>query len=725
MKNNMSKRFTPHIETIKTVWQNKKNLNYAWEILNNGVCDGCALGTSGIRDWTMEDVHLCWIRLNLLHLNTMDSFDENILKDISELENQSEKKLRKLGRIPYPLIRKKGDKGFSKISWDEILNLIANRIKITDVKKLNFYFVSRGTMNETYYVGQKVARFLGTNNIDNSARLCHSPSSVALKDTIGYPASTCSYSDWIGTDLLIFIGSNPANNQPMATKYIDLAKQAGTKVILINPVKEPAMQKFWIPSRPQSAIFGTQITDKFYQVKVGGDIAFINGVLKYLIKYDWIDKEYIKANCIGWEVLEEELKYQNFRELEDISGVTKQEMHTFAKLYANAKSAVFVWSMGITMHKSGVDNVKAIVNLALSRGMIGRKKTGLVPLRGHSGVQGGGEMGAVANAFAGGLEMNEKNAKDFSNKWGFEVPSWKGIFLNDMIDGAERGDTEFLYSVGGNVLSVLPNEKYTKEALKKIPFRVYQDIVINPQMLVEPNDTVIILPTTTRYEMAGGATETTTERRVIFNPEIGVGRIKEAREEWRVLIDIAKRVKPQLADKINFNSTSDIREEIAKIIPIYDGIQNLKQKGDEFQWGGKILGEDGIFPTSDSKAHFSSLKVLNRYLSKNSFNLITRRAKQFNSMIFGDADPFMDTKRSDIILSKKDMLALELKSGDLIELESNIGKYIGKVREGEIKARTVLMYWPEANVLLDNRQIEPKSKIPAFQGGIVKIKKYE
>ena len=135
--------------------------------------------------------------------------------------------------------------------------------------------------NESYYAAQKAARAIGTNSIDNAARVCHSPSTFAIKEALGVGATTCSYSDWIGTDLVVFIGSNVANNQPVTTKYLHLAKKAGTQVVSVNPYREPGMERYWIPSTPESALFGTRITDRFFQIAIGGDIGFLSGTLKH------------------------------------------------------------------------------------------------------------------------------------------------------------------------------------------------------------------------------------------------------------------------------------------------------------------------------------------------------------------------------------------------------------------------------------------------------------
>jgi len=280
-------------EILKTIWHNKRAPLFTWRVLRDGVCDGCALGTTGLKDFTMEGVHLCTVRLNLLPLNTMGAMDTRVLADVAPLVGRPARDLRHLGRLPYPMVRHRGDRGFRRVSWDEALDLVAGRLRATPPDRVAFYLTSRGITNEVYYVAAKVARFLGTNNVDNSARLCHAPSTTAMKETLGVAASTCSYSDWIGSDLVVFFGSDVPNNQPVTTKYLYYAKKHGTKVAVVNPFREPGLERYWVPSVFDSAFFGTRLADAFFQIHTGGDIAFLNGVMKHLIAEGWIDETFI------------------------------------------------------------------------------------------------------------------------------------------------------------------------------------------------------------------------------------------------------------------------------------------------------------------------------------------------------------------------------------------------------------------------------------------------
>lgn len=707
------------LEVFRAAWENRDNLEYAYRILSDGCCDGCALGTYGMRDWTIQGIHLCNVRLRLLRLNTLGPLDVRVLEDVSSLEGKTSTKLRELGRLPYPMLRKRGQQGFTRISWSEALDRIGLRILRAHPKRLAFYLTSRGIPNETYYLVQKAVRALGSNNIDNAARICHSPSTVALKEALGVAATTCSYKDLIGTDLIVFFGSNVAVNQPVMMKYLYYAKKAGTKVVVVNPYREPAMEKYWVPSDPESALFGTKIADRFFQVEPGGDIAFIHGTLKHLIEQGQIKREFIEAHTTGFDELQDLLAKTAWENFETASGLPHSEMQAFAQLLAQAERAVLVWSMGVTQHSFGEDTVQAIINLALSRGYLGREGCGLMPIRGHSGVQGGAEMGAYATAFPGGLPINSENAAHFQELWGFEVPDQTGLTAPEMLEAARQGQLEMLWSIGGNFLEVLPDPHSVREALGTVPLRVHQDIVLSSQMLVEGEE-VILLPATTRYEIKGGVTETSTERRVIFSPEIPGPRIREARPEGEVLLEVAARARPWLADKLKFEGMDTVRAEIARVVPLYDGIQHLKAKGDAFQYGGPHLCPDGVCPTPDGKAHFKAVPLPERRIPAGALRLVTRRGKQFNSMVHEATDPINGLPRDAVLISASDAAQLGLTPGQSVVLSNEKGKLLGRVFIGEVKRGSIQVHWPEGNVLIGEKR-SPKAKIPGYKDAYVFI----
>src|SRR5262245_39917263 len=710
-----------YLEMAKVIWRNRDQLPFAWRILTRGVCDGCALGTSGIHDFTMDGVHLCMVRLDLMRLNTMPALDVRRLENAGALARMTAAELRELGRLPYPMARRRGDRGFSRLTWDEALKIGASRAIAARPQRMAFYLTSRGLTNESYYVAQKVARFFGTNNVDNSARICHAPSTVALKQAIGAAASTCSYQAWIGSELPGFGGSNTPNNQPVTTKYIYYAKQQGARVAVINPYREPGLERYWIPSVAESALFGTKIADAFFQVNTGGDKAFVAGVIKHLIEQEWTNDSFIRQYTNGFDELRAGLSYYSWELLEAASGASREEMLRFARMLAEAKTAIFVWSMGVTQHYDGVANVRAIVDLALARGFTGRPKSGLMPIRGHSGVQGGAEVGCVPNQYPGGVAVNEEGAGRMRQLWGFDVPPRRGSDAVEMIEAAHEGELDWFYISGGNFLETLPEPDYVREAIERVPTRIHQDIVLSPQMFVEPNDLVLLLPAQTRYEQSGGGTETTTERRILFSPEIPGRRIGEAKAEWEIPMLIAELAKPESAHLIHFDDAQAIRNEIARAVPAYDGIQNLRKTGDQTQWGGERLCETRDasgritpkFATPDGRARFSIIEI-KPPANDGKLRLSTRRGKQFNSIVHRARDPLNGASRDDLLMNEEDARLRGLADGDAVIVRSEIGELKGRCRIAPIAPGNAQAHWPEGNALIKRGVRDPECGIPDY-----------
>jgi predicted molibdopterin-dependent oxidoreductase YjgC len=327
-------------------------------------------------------------------------------------------------------------------------------------------------------------------------------------------------------------------------------------------------------------------------------------------------------------------------------------------------------------------------------------------------------MGAYSTALPGGVPIDEAEVSRFSKLWGFPVPDRAGLTTTDMIDSAHDGALDMMFSAGGNFLDVLPDPKHVYEALERIPLRVHMDIVLSSQMFVEPGEEVLLLPAKTRYEIEGGVTETSTERRIIFNPEIPGPRIGEARAEWEVFGGLAARVLPEIADKVRFPDTDSIRAEIAAAVPIYDGIQHLKKKGDSFQYGGPHLCADGHFSTSSGRAQFFPVMVEDRRPPDGKFMVTTRRGKQFNSMVHETTDSFNGAVREAVLINPGDAARLGVKNGDQVLLRNDLGELRCRVTEAPVQPGSLQVHWPEGQVLLDPSCRSPEAKIPDYNSAV-------
>jgi len=304
-----------------------------------------------------------------------------------------------------------------------------------------------------------------------------------------------------------------------------------------------------------------------------------------------------------------------------------------------------------------------------------------------------------------------------------------------MVDHAAAGDVDVFWMVGGNFLETLPDADRSSRALERPRLRVHQDIVVSSSMLADSDGDVVLLPAATRYESPGGGTETSTERRIIFSPEIPGRRIGSARAEWQVFGEVMARVRPAGARQMRFDSAQQIRDEIARAIPLYRGIERLKAKGDQIQWGGPQLYADGRFATTDGKAHFSTVvprtfhaelaehaekigSAVSASSALNVFRVSTRRGKQFNSMVQRDVDPLTGAHRDEIFISPDDLHRLNVSEGAVVLLRSDTGTFRGRLKAMPMRPGNLEVHWPEGNTLLSASAIDPDSLEPDYNATV-------
>jgi predicted molibdopterin-dependent oxidoreductase YjgC len=288
-----------------------------------------------------------------------------------------------------------------------------------------------------------------------------------------------------------------------------------------------------------------------------------------------------------------------------------------------------------------------------------------------------------------------------------------------MVEACARGELDVLYCLGGNFLRTLPDPEYVRRALSNVPLRVHQDIILTDQMFIEAREAVLLLPAKTRYEQDDGGTETSTERRVMFSPELP-RQVGEARAEWKILRDLAAAVYPERAHLLACETGWKMREEIARVVPFYEGVQKLQKIGDSFQYGGAHLCADGKFPTPDGKAHFRAVALPVSHhngktvSSDTMFVVSTRRGKQFNSLIYAEVDPLNGAPRDAVLMNAEDAAQLELASQESIALTNEMGRFEGRVFLAPIARGNLQIHWPEGNVIVRRGVVEPAGGVPDY-----------
>jgi predicted molibdopterin-dependent oxidoreductase YjgC len=346
-------------------------------------------------------------------------------------------------------------------------------------------------------------------------------------------------------------------------------------------------------------------------------------------------------------------------------------------------------------------------------------------------------MGAYATAFPGGKPVDAENAKWLSSEYGFPVPSENGLTACEMVEACARGELDLLYCLGGNFLRTLPDPDYVAKAMRNVPLRVHQDIILTDQMFIEPGEEVLLLPAKTRYEQDDGGTETTTERRVILSPEIP-RQVGETRAEWRILRELAVATFPERAHLLGCENGQQIRDEIARVVPFYDGIQRLKKGGDQFQYGGAHLCADGKFATTDGKGHFRVVHLPNvaergvltapchddghaRRAGDSEacqFTVSTRRGKQFNTLIYAEVDPLNGAARNSVLMNPEDAAALHVRSNDRITLVSRAGRFEGRVFLAPIARGNLQIHWPEGNIIIPRGLHDTLGGVPDYNATV-------
>jgi predicted molibdopterin-dependent oxidoreductase YjgC len=326
-------------------------------------------------------------------------------------------------------------------------------------------------------------------------------------------------------------------------------------------------------------------------------------------------------------------------------------------------------------------------------------------------------MGAYATAFPGGKPISVENARELSALYRFDVPDTPGLTATEMVEAAARDELDLLYCVGGNFLRTLPDPDYVEHAMANVPLRVHQDIILTDQVCIEPREEVLLLPAKTRYEQDGGGTQTSTERRVMFSPEIS-RQVGEARAEWRILRELAVAAFPERAKELGCESGGAIRAEIARVISSYDGIQSLQTAGDAFQYGGSHLCADWRFPTADGKAHFRSVPLPRLERTNGTFYLSTRRGKQFNTLIYDEIDPLTGASRDSVLMNPDDAATLHLTNQDRVALVNDHGRLEGRVMLAPLARGNLQVHWPEGNVLIRRGVLDATGGVPDYNAQV-------
>ncbi len=623
-------------------------------------------------------------------------------------------------RLKKPLIRKDGK--LVESTWDEALDLVA--AKLGAIKKEHGPAALAGLSsakctNEENFVFQKFVRTaFGSNNVDHCARLCHASTVAGLARTFGSGAMTNSIAELENAEVILVTGSNTTETHPViATRIKKAVLFHGAKLIVIDPRR--------IDLVPYAEKYG----GIWLRQKNGSDVAWANGMMQVIISEGLLAEEFVKTRCEDFEAMKNVVMGYSPEKVEKITGIPAEQLRQAARIYAGAKTSSIVYSMGITQHTTGTDNVMSMANLAMITGNVGKESAGVNPLRGQNNVQGACDLGALPNVFPGYQAVTDAALRTkFEKAWNVKLDDQVGLTIVEIMHQAADGKVKGLYIMGENPMVSDPDLGHVKKALENLDFLVVQDIFLTETAQLAD----VVLPVASFAEKQG--TFTNTERRVLW-VEKAVPAPGEARIDWEIIRDVSTR----MGYKMEYNTLEDIVNEVNKLVPQYAGITYARLMGGEkLQWPcpnpehpgtkflhrdkftrglGKFFAIDYIPPAEWPDEKYPFLLSTGRLLYHYHTGSMSRRTVALPQYVPG---PFME-------MNAVDMKKLGIAGGEKVKVSSRRGSIVTEARESErVDSGSVFItfHFAEAAAnVLTNDAFDPIAKIPEFKVAACQIEK--
>ena len=614
-------------------------------------------------------------------------------------------------RLTTPLIRKNGE--LKEASWDEALKLVARKLRAYTPDEVGVIASAKCT-NEENYVMQKFARaVLGTNNVDHCARLCHAPTVAGLVQSFGSGAMTNSINEISDAACILAIGTNTTEDHPIIGLEIKRAINKGGKLIVANPrqIDLCRFASLWLQHNP------------------GTDVALLMGIMRVLVDEELFDSTFIKDRCENFDAFRESLKDFNLDFVERVTKVPRDKIVEAARIFATNSPATILYSMGITQHSHGTDNVLATANLAMLTGNIGKPSTGVNPLRGQNNVQGACDMGALPNVYPGYQAVVDSVIREkFETAWECGLPPSPGLTLVEMLEAAYRKEIKALYLVGENPALSDPDAQHVWEALARLDFFVVQDIFLSETARFAH----VVLPAASFAEKDG--TFTNTERRV-QRVRKAVEPIGDSKLDWWIICQVAQRLG---AKGFDYSHSFDIMEEIRNLTPSYGGISYQRLEDGGLQWPcpsddhpgtpilhtnifvrgkGRLIPLKYVPPGEMPDENYPLILTTGRSLYHFHTGTMTRKVAGLNII-----EP-----EGVVEISPKDASQLGIAQGAKVKISSRRGEVITKAKVTEaLPAGVVFMtfhFAESAANILTNPKLDPVSKIPELKVSAVKVEK--
>jgi molybdopterin-dependent oxidoreductase alpha subunit len=678
---------------------------------------------------------------------------------VTALRSWTDHDLEALGRLTEPLAYDPASDRYRRITWDEAFATVARHLQALPSPDEAIFYTSGRTSNEAAFLYQLFVREFGTNNFPDCSNMCHEPSGVGMKASVGVGKGTVTLDDFELADCLLIFGQNPGTNHPRMLGELRAASRRGARILSFNPMRERGLERFADPQSPLEMLSGgaTPISSDFYQLKVGGDIAVLKGIMKHLLALGAVDQAFVAEHTTGFDALKADLEAEDWARIEAESGLTRERLLQAAQVIAQADKVIACWGMGITQHQHGVAAVQSIANLLLMRGMVGKPGAGLCPVRGHSNVQGDRTMGICEKPAAAFLDR-------LRDVYGFEPPRHEGFDTIGAIEAMRDGRARVFFGMGGNFAAATPDTPTTWAALQRCDLTVHVATKFNRSHTVHGRE-ALVLPCLGRTEVdlqASGAQHISVEDsmsmvhlsaginapaspHLLSEPAIvarlAAATLPHSRVPWMWLVEDYGRIRDHIAQV--FDDFADFNHKVHR-----PGGFRLRNTASERVWAtatGKAQFAVHGIPT-DTLVHRArkrsrrdevdagegeGAEAPGHEATTEVFTLTTVRAHdQYNTTVYGLDDRYRGVfgQRRVVFVNAQDRERAGFADGAWVDLVGAAPDDIERVAPGfklvdhDIPPGCVAAYYPETNVLVPLDSHAAGARTPASKAIPVRLR---
>ncbi|MCF6126284.1 formate dehydrogenase [Mesorhizobium sp. M7A.F.Ca.CA.001.07.2.1] len=662
---------------------------------------------------------------------------------VTELSTWSDYELEMVGRLTHPMAYDQASDRYLSVNWDDAFAMIGRHLGALPNPNMAEFYTSGRTSNEAAFLYQLFVREYGTNNFPDCSNMCHEATSVGLPQSLGVGKGTVLLDDFDKTDCIFIFGQNPGTNSPRMMTSLRSASRRGATIISFNPFRERALERFQAPQSPieMTTLTSTPISSRLHQVKVGGDIAVLKGLMKVLVEEDErlraehqieaLDWDFIRGHTVGIEALVADLKATCWEDIERRSGLTRSAIEEAAHVYMKAKRAIVVYGMGITQHRHGAKSVQQLANLCLLKGNIGKEGAGLCPVRGHSNVQGDRTVGITeipTPEFLGRL----------GQRFGFEPSAEHGHNVVTALEAMVEGKARVFIGMGGNIVAAIPDWQVTQEAFRRLDLTVHVSTKLNRSHIIHGRD-ALILPCLGRTEVdlqaAGPQSITVEDSMSMVHASTGMNEpaSEHLKSEPAIVAGMARATlgMRSVVDWEIFVADYDlIRDAIEDVFPIFEGYNARIRVPGGFHLPS--TARERIWNTATGKANFMPFDGLGEDNASDADVLwltSVRSHDQYNTTLYSLSDRYRGVfgQRDVLFISVEEIEKRGFKPGDRVDLVTVSDDGVERVvRNFKLVAHAFpaggcAAYYPETNPLVPLHAHDPMSFTPSYKGIPIRI----